>query len=59
MSTVQPKMPAAAHEPMPLVAESVHPRIAVRLHALKDGDTQRAHTLAVKAHLLSDDLLKH
>jgi len=27
--------------------------------ALKDGDTQRAHTLAVKAHLLSDDLLKH
>jgi len=39
MSTVQPKMPAAAHEPMPLVAESVHPRIAVRLHALKDGDT--------------------
>ncbi len=39
MSTVQPKMPAEAHEPMPLVAESVHPRIAIRLHALKDGDT--------------------
>ncbi len=39
MSTVQPTMPAAVHEPMPLVAEAVHPRIAVRLHALKDGDT--------------------
>jgi len=39
MSMVQPHMPAAAHEPMPLVAESVHPRVAVRLHALKDGDT--------------------
>jgi hypothetical protein len=27
--------------------------------ALKDGDTQRARTLALKAHLLSDDLVKH
>lgn len=27
--------------------------------ALNDGDTQRAHTLALKAHLLADDLLKH
>jgi hypothetical protein len=27
--------------------------------ALKDGDTQRAHMLAFKAQLLSDDLLKH
>ena len=27
--------------------------------ALKDGDTQRAHTLALKAYLLTDDLLKH
>jgi hypothetical protein len=27
--------------------------------ALKDGDTQRAHTLASKAQLLSDDLVKH
>jgi len=27
--------------------------------ALKDGDTQRAHTLALKAHLLADDLVKH
>jgi hypothetical protein len=27
--------------------------------ALKDGDTQRAHTLASKAQLLSDDLAKH
>ena len=27
--------------------------------ALKDGDTQRAHTLAMKAYLLSDDLVKH
>jgi hypothetical protein len=26
--------------------------------ALKDGDTPRAHTLALKAHLLSDDLVK-
>jgi hypothetical protein len=27
--------------------------------ALKDGDAQRAHTLALKAHLLADDLVKH
>ena len=27
--------------------------------ALKDGDTQRAHTLALKAYLLADDLVKH
>jgi hypothetical protein len=27
--------------------------------ALQDGDTQRARTLARKAHLLSDDLVKH
>jgi hypothetical protein len=27
--------------------------------ALKEGDTQRAHTLALKAHLLADDLVKH
>jgi hypothetical protein len=27
--------------------------------ALRDGDTQRAHTLALKAHLLADDLVKH
>jgi len=27
--------------------------------ALKDGDTPRAHTLALKARLLSEDLLKH
>jgi hypothetical protein len=27
--------------------------------ALKDGDPQRAHTLAFKARLLSDDLVKH
>ena len=27
--------------------------------ALKESDTQRAHTLALKAYLLSDDLLKH
>jgi hypothetical protein len=27
--------------------------------ALQDGDTQRARTLALKAHLLSDDLVKH
>lgn len=27
--------------------------------ALKDGDTQRANTLALKAQLLSDDLAKH
>ena len=27
--------------------------------ALQDGDTQRAHTLASKAQLLSDDLVKH
>lgn len=27
--------------------------------AMKDGDFQRSHNLAMKAHLLSDDLLKH
>ena len=27
--------------------------------AMKDGDFQRGHNLAMKAHLLSDDLLKH
>jgi hypothetical protein len=27
--------------------------------ALKDGDTQRGHTLALKAYLLADDLVKH
>lgn len=27
--------------------------------ALKEADTQRAHTLALKAYLLSDDLVKH
>jgi hypothetical protein len=27
--------------------------------ALKESDTQRAHTLAQKAYLLSDDLVKH
>jgi hypothetical protein len=27
--------------------------------ALKDSDTQRSHTLAMKAYLLSDDLVKH
>jgi hypothetical protein len=27
--------------------------------ALKESDIQRAHTLALKAHLLSDDLVKH
>ena len=27
--------------------------------ALRDGDTQRAHTLALKANLLADDLVKH
>jgi hypothetical protein len=26
--------------------------------ALKDGDTERAHTLAIKAHLMSDELIK-
>jgi hypothetical protein len=27
--------------------------------ALKEGDVRRANTLAQKAHLLSEDLLKH
>ncbi len=27
--------------------------------ALKEGDTQRGHTLALKAYLLADDLVKH
>ena len=31
----------------------------VARRALKESDTQRAHTLALKAYLLSDDLVKH
>ena len=31
----------------------------VAREALKDGDIQRAHTLAQKAELLSNDLVKH
>ena len=27
--------------------------------ALKEGDFKRAHTLALKAHLLTDDMVKH
>ena len=27
--------------------------------ATKDGDTERAYNLALKAHLLSDELIKH
>lgn len=27
--------------------------------ALKEGDLRRAHTLALKAHLLADDMIKH
>ena len=33
--------------------------IGVARSALKESDTQRAHTLALKEYLLSDDLLKH
>jgi hypothetical protein len=37
----------------------IHNYVEGARSALKDGDTQRAHTLALKAHLLADDLLKH
>jgi hypothetical protein len=33
--------------------------MGVARSALKESDTQRAHTLALKAYLLSDDLVKH
>ena len=33
--------------------------VGVARSALKESDTQRAHTLALKAYLLSDDLVKH
>jgi hypothetical protein len=33
--------------------------IGVARSALKESDPQRAHTLALKAYLLSDDLVKH
>jgi hypothetical protein len=36
----------------------IHHFMEVARAALKDGDIQRAHTLAQKAQLLSDDLLK-
>jgi hypothetical protein len=36
----------------------IHNYVEGARSALKDGDTQRAHTLALKAHLLADDLLK-
>src|SRR5579862_2395178 len=39
MSFVSTEKRTALHEPMPLVAEAIHPRVAARLHALKDGDT--------------------
>jgi outer membrane biosynthesis protein TonB len=53
-----------------LVARSLHPRqqdtvVQIRQYidrarsALKESDPQRAHTLAQKAYLLSDDLAKH
>lgn len=40
-------------------AAQIHNYVEGAHSALKDGDTQRAHTLALKAHLLADDLLKH
>ncbi len=53
-----------------LAARMLHPKqqemvVQIRQYmdgarsALKDSDTQRAHTLALKAYLLSDDLVKH
>ena len=41
-----------------LVVQIRHYMDGARL-ALKETDTQRAHTLALKAYLLSDDLMKH
>jgi len=37
----------------------VHNYVEGARSALKDGDAQRAHTLALKAQLLADDLVKH
>ncbi|HLX83909.1 MAG TPA: hypothetical protein VKR59_08420 [Terriglobales bacterium] len=37
----------------------IHNYMAGARSALKDGDLRRASTLAEKAHLLSDDLLRH
>src|SRR5579872_4847123 len=39
MSFADTETRSAQHEPMPLSAEAIHPRVAARLHALKDGDT--------------------
>ena|SRR5205085_648628 len=37
----------------------IHHYLDVAQSAFQEGDIQRAHTLAFKAHLLSDDLVKH
>ena len=37
----------------------IHNYVEGARSALQDGDTQRAHTLALKAQLLADDLVKH
>ena len=37
----------------------IHNYVEGARSALQDGDTQRAHTLALKAYLLADDLAKH
>lgn len=39
--------------------DQIHNYMEAARSALRDGDTQRARTLARKAHLLSDDLVKH
>ena len=39
--------------------DQIHNYMAGARSALKDGDLRRASTLAEKAHLLSDDLLRH
>jgi len=48
----------ALDSPRQETVAQIHNYVEGARSALKDGDTQRAHTLALKAHLLADDLLK-
>jgi hypothetical protein len=42
-----------------VVVVQIRQYMDVARSALNESDTQRAHTLALKAYLLSDDLVKH
>jgi len=41
------------------MVDQIHSFMQQAKDAIKDGDLQRGHNLAMKAHLLSDELLKH